>query len=112
MTTPYCSPHRWVVFGAVLPSRGLLLSAPPVCWLTFIYRTTGLRAVEDFVGGVLLTLVGLTLTFSVSWALLPIPHFCLDYSTGCVLCQDFFLFFLQRFSPSSLSGGTVFHEPF
>ena len=51
-------------------ARGCVLSA----WFTFISRTTGLRAVEDFVRGVLLTLVGHTLTSSVSWALLPIPH--------------------------------------
>lgn len=79
------------------------------CWFTFIFRTTGLRAVEDFVRGVLRTLMGHTLTSSVSWALLPIPHFCLDYSTHFALCQDFFS---PRGSPSSLSGGTVFHEPF
>ena len=75
MTTPYCSSHRWMVFVAVLPSSGLFLSATPRCWSTFIFRTTGLRAVEDFIRGVLLTLVGLTLTSSASWALLPIPHF-------------------------------------
>lgn len=63
------------------------------CWFTFIFRTTGLRAVEDFVRGVLRTLMGHTLTSSVSWALLPIPHFCLDYSTPFGVCQAFFLFF-------------------
>ena len=61
------------------------------CWFTFIFRTTGLRAVEDFVRGVLRTLMGHTLTSSVSWALLPIPHFYLDYSTHFALCHDFFL---------------------
>ena len=34
--------------------------------------------------------MGHTLTSSVFWALLPIPHFCLDYSTHFALCQDFF----------------------
>ena len=60
------------------------------CWSTFLFRTTGLRAVEDFVVGVLRTLMGHTLTSSVSWALLPIPHFCLDYSTPFGDCQAFF----------------------
>ena len=82
MTTPYCSSHRWVVFVAVLPSSGLFLSATPRCWSTFIFRTTGLRAVEDFVRGVLLTLVGHTLTSSVSWAWLPFPH------CGYIIAQE------------------------
>lgn len=72
---------------------GLDFFASGRCWFTFIFRTTGLHAVEDFVRGVLRTLMGHTLTISVSWALLPIPHFCLDYSTPFGVCQAFFYFF-------------------
>lgn len=77
-------------------------------WFTFIFRTTGLRAVEDFIRGVLLTLVGHTLTSSVSWALLPIPHFCLDYSTPFGVCQAFFLNPLGLFSvPEAAAAGLI-----
>ena len=90
-------------FGAVLPSSAHCLSAPRRCWSTFISRTTGLRAVEDFVVGVLLTLVGLTLTSSVSWALLPIPHLCLDYTILLAACQELFLN-QAHFYPAAPSG--------
>ena len=63
MTSPYWPCHRCEVFAAVLPSSGHFLSAAPRCWSTFVYRTTGLRAVGDFVSQVLQTLVGHTLTF-------------------------------------------------
>ena len=74
MTSPYWPCHRCEVFAAVLPSSGHFLSAAPRCWSTFIYRTTGLRAVGDFVSQVLQTLVGHTLTSSDSWALLGFPQ--------------------------------------
>lgn len=44
----------------VLPSPTHNLPTSGRCWSTFIYRTTGLRAVEDFISKVLLTLVGLS----------------------------------------------------
>ena len=92
---PYCPWHRWEIFGAVLPSSALRFSAPRRCWSTFIFRTTGLRAVEDFINQVLLTLVGLTLTSSDSWALLGIPHLWLHYNTDFLICQVFFWNFFK-----------------
>ena len=47
--------------------------------------------------------MGHTLTSSVSWALLPIPHLCLDYTTFFVACQDLFLIFFGP-PPWMLSG--------
>lgn len=68
-------PLRCGGFASVLPSSALFLSDARRCWFTLIYRTTGLRAVGDFIVEVLRTLMGHTLTSSVSWALLPFPLF-------------------------------------
>lgn len=51
-------------------------------WFTFIYRVTGLRAVEDFVVGGLRTLVGHTIC-----GLAPLPSLHIYYSTSCWDCQ-------------------------
>lgn len=80
------------LFCRVLPSPFQRLVCPQAgrvadltAWLTFIYRATGLRAV-GVLGG------GLTASRGAARSLgLPPPRpLYLDYSTGFVLCQDFF----------------------
>ena len=95
---PYRSSRRCGGFASVLPSSALFLSDARSCWSTFIYRTTGLRAVEDFVVEVLLTLVGHTLMLFAPLGLcFPSLIFCLDYNTPFGGCQALFLFFFIFF---------------
>ena len=80
--------------ASVLPSSALFLPDARRCWSTFISRTTGLRAVEDFVIKDLPTLVGLASLTSSDFRALPcFPHLHLDYTTGFAVCQAFFLTF-------------------
>ena len=82
--------------ASVLPSSALFLPDARRCWFTFISRTTGLRAVEDFVIKDLPTLVGLASLTSSDFRALPcFPHLHLDYTTGFAVCQAFFLFFFE-----------------
>lgn len=87
-------PPRCGGFASVLPSSAHFLSDARRCWFTFVYRTTGLRAVGDFVVGVLQTHVGRTLTFRPLGLCPASPCLCLDYSTLLAICQALFFDFL------------------
>ena len=82
--------------GALRPSCRPLRSSSqtPAAAGSHLYTaTTGLRAVGDFVVGVLQTHVGRTLTFRPLGLCPASPCLCLDYSTLLAICQALFLFF-------------------
>ena len=94
--------------ASVLPSSALFLPDARRCWFTFISRTTGLRAVEDFVIKDLPTLVGLTSLTSSDFRALPcFPHLHLDYTTGFAVCQAFFLTFFRGFPRAYSAQGSL-----